>query len=159
MSTTAIALCCAWTAEGLLYLTAILPLIYFSMHDKKKLTRNYLIYNICFFAIVVTQIVPRGFVFLERYLILIQLGVDNYYTILSIIKFPFSILGFRTLPIGLDYSIIQPMFEQNYQWFMIFALLIMLMYNGKKGKGLKRLFYVYYPVHIFVLYIVGAFIT
>lgn len=151
------ALCCAWTAEGPLYLTAILPLIYFSMHDKKKLTRNYLIYNICFFAIVVTQIVPRGFMFLERYLI--QLGVDNYFTILSIIEFPFAILGFRTLSIGLEYNIIQSMFQQNYQWFMIFALPIMLMYNGKKGKGLKKLFYVYYPVHIVVLYIVGALIT
>ncbi|MCL1830277.1 MAG: conjugal transfer protein TraX [Oscillospiraceae bacterium] len=40
----------------------------------------------------------------------------------------------------------------NIQWMMIFALPLMLMYNGNKGKSRKWFFYIYYPVHIWVIY-------
>ena len=32
------------------------------------------------------------------------------------------------------------------------------MYNGKKGKGLKWLFYVFYPGHLLLLYVVKRII-
>ena len=38
------------------------------------------------------------------------------------------------------------------QWMMIFALPIIFLYNGTKGRGCKYLFYVFYPLHIVVLY-------
>ncbi|MDU5111608.1 MAG: TraX family protein [Clostridium sp.] len=50
------------------------------------------------------------------------------------------------------------LFLINYQWMMVFALPFMLIYNGKRGKGLKWLFYVFYPVHIFILFIIGNYI-
>lgn len=37
------------------------------------------------------------------------------------------------------------------QWFMIFALPFILLYNGKRGIGAKYLFYFYYPAHIYAL--------
>lgn len=43
----------------------------------------------------------------------------------------------------------------DYQWMMIAALPFMLLYNGKKGMGLKYFFYVFYPLHIAILYIIG----
>ena len=43
---------------------------------------------------------------------------------------------------GLFYSI---------QWLMIFALPFLLYYNGKKGKGVKYMFYIAYPLNIVVL--------
>ena len=46
----------------------------------------------------------------------------------------------------------------DYQWMMIAALPFMLSYNGKKGAGLKYLFYFFYPVHIVILYLIGHFI-
>lgn len=49
--------------------------------------------------------------------------------------------------------------EQGYQWLMILALPFMLSYNGKKGFGLKYLFYVFYPVHIIALYMLGSRLT
>jgi hypothetical protein len=41
------------------------------------------------------------------------------------------------------------------QWLMVLALPIILMYNGEKGKGYKYFFYIFYPVHIYALFIIG----
>jgi len=42
------------------------------------------------------------------------------------------------------------------QWMMVFAIPFMLLYNGKPGRGMKDFFYVFYPAHIWILYIIGA---
>lgn len=43
----------------------------------------------------------------------------------------------------------------DYQWMMISALPLILLYNGKKGTGLKYFFYFFYPIHIIILYLIG----
>ncbi|MBS4199118.1 hypothetical protein KHA93_05540 [Bacillus sp. FJAT-49732] len=43
----------------------------------------------------------------------------------------------------------------DYQWMMIGALPLLLLYNGKKGIGLKYFFYFFYPIHIIILYFIG----
>ncbi|WKY47664.1 TraX family protein [Eubacteriaceae bacterium ES3] len=43
----------------------------------------------------------------------------------------------------------------NFQWMMIGALPLMLLYNGEKGRGLKYLFYFFYPLHIAILFLIG----
>jgi hypothetical protein len=40
----------------------------------------------------------------------------------------------------------------NFQWLMVFAVIPMLLYNGKRGRGGKYFFYAYYPAHIYILY-------
>ena len=40
------------------------------------------------------------------------------------------------------------------QWFCLLSVVLVLWYNGERGKrNLKYLFYVYYPVHLVVLYL------
>lgn len=46
----------------------------------------------------------------------------------------------------------------DYQWMMIAALPFMLLYNGKKGVGLKYFFYIFYPIHIVILYLIGHYL-
>lgn len=49
----------------------------------------------------------------------------------------------------------QFLFHQAYQWMEIFALPLMLCYNGQKGRGYKYLFYIFYPAHVAVLFYLG----
>ena len=44
----------------------------------------------------------------------------------------------------------------GFQWMMVFAAVPIAMYNGKPGKGMKSFFYIYYPVHIGILYILAT---
>ena len=43
-------------------------------------------------------------------------------------------------------------FTVAYEWMELFAVVPMLCYNGMRGRGSKRFFYWFYPVHIYVLY-------
>ena len=46
------------------------------------------------------------------------------------------------------------------QWFSLISVLILATYNGKRGKlKLKYLFYVYYPLHISVIYLISMLIA
>lgn len=44
------------------------------------------------------------------------------------------------------------LFTEFYEWMEIFAVIFMLCYNGKRGKGSKAFFYWFYPLHIYLLY-------
>ena len=44
------------------------------------------------------------------------------------------------------------MFTAYYEWFGVAAVLLMLLYNGQRGKGHKQLFYWFYPAHVYLLY-------
>ena len=62
--------------------------------------------------------------------------------------------------IGLPLIYIRPislklMFTQYYEWMGVFALIFMFLYNGEKGKSMKKLFYIFYPAHIYILYILS----
>lgn len=45
------------------------------------------------------------------------------------------------------------------QWMMIFSLPFILLYNDKKGKGMKYFFYAFYPAHIYTFALVAYFLS
>ena len=51
---------------------------------------------------------------------------------------------------------VEQLFMENYQWMMIFAVPFFKLYNGAKGRGYKYLFYVFYPVHIYLFYLISC---
>ncbi|NLK07330.1 MAG: conjugal transfer protein TraX [Firmicutes bacterium] len=53
---------------------------------------------------------------------------------------------------------IHSLFFYNYQWLMVFALPFLLSYNGEAGPRnpfTKWFFYVFYPLHLWVIYILS----
>ena len=50
-----------------------------------------------------------------------------------------------------DFQLSQ-MFTQYYEWFGVLSVIPMLLYNGTRGRGMKKLFYVFYPAHVYILY-------
>jgi hypothetical protein len=43
----------------------------------------------------------------------------------------------------------------NFQWLMVFAIIPVLLYNGRRGRGGKYFFYIFYPSHIYLLYCIA----
>lgn len=66
----------------------------------------------------------------------------NHKFALASIMILFSGIHFLTTPIGSKFQ----------QGFMIFSLIFMLLYNGKKGIESKWFFYIFYPLHIVILW-------
>jgi len=58
---------------------------------------------------------------------------------------------------GGDYSLSNLLGYSN-QWLMVFALPLMMGYNRQKGKSSKYFFYYFYPLHVYVLYVIGEFV-
>lgn len=107
--------------------------------------------------VLITAILPNV-LFCEGSYVFVVFGVLMYFNRhtkarLSVIYVIFSL----TFLLSADGFSVQNLIYNNYQWMMIALLPLMLIYNGKKGKGLKYLFYVFYPVHIIVLFLIGNY--
>lgn len=42
------------------------------------------------------------------------------------------------------------------QWLMVFSIIPILLYNGQEGRKEKWFFYIFYPAHILILYIISS---
>jgi hypothetical protein len=45
----------------------------------------------------------------------------------------------------------------TFQWLMLLAIPFFLLYNGERGKGNKTFFYLFYPIHIWIFFIIGYY--
>lgn len=97
----------------------------------------------------------------EGSLIFIGLGIFMYIFRNNRVKFAimyslFCILMFATASFG-GFTV-QNLLYGNYQWMMILALPLMLAYNGERGKSMKYFFYAFYPLHIWILFIISSIV-
>ena len=97
--------------------------------------------------------------FCEGGFLWVAFGVVLYFTKEKKVFFSAALLLFAVITplfLGAEFTF-QSLFFENYEWMMVGALPFMLCYNGKKGHGFKRLFYIFYPAHIFLLCWIGSF--
>lgn len=76
----------------------------------------------------------------------VQLTVWAVWTLATSFGIPY--LSLR----GTEGFALSQMFTTYYEWFGVFAVVLMALYNGRRGAGHKRLFYWFYPTHVYVLY-------
>ncbi len=131
--------------EGGIIFIVLGVLLYITKNNKKNIRVAYVSFCIFHFTFYLTDIISR----LGR-------RIDYYCsdTVYFIFRFLSNLMGIETMRKGNESFLFL-----NYQWMMIGALPFMLLYNNKKGKGLKYLFYLFYPLHILILYFIGNFIV
>lgn len=116
-------------------------LLYYNRNYKHKLAFIYTIFSIIYAILYSTNTISY---------MLIKLNSLHLNKLHNIINFTMQLLQVNTLPIfGMRwFSIV------NYYWMVIFSLPFILLYNGKRGRGYKYFFYIYYPLHIYFLYFI-----
>lgn len=127
---------------------------------------------ISFLLIIRLQMVSRSFAYLANGLLpniissqgsilFLMLGILMYAFKNNRLKFSVMYVIFCVLMfVGAVFSgfTVQNLFFANYQWMMIIALPLMLAYNGERGRSLKYFFYTFYPLHIWILFLIANFI-
>ncbi len=137
---------CYYYTEGSILLTNAMLVFYFCRNSKKKLAVGYTTYCLGYGFLTVFQIPQK-----------ICNGVSSFSNVLGdFVKLPFELLKLET-HLTTD-SLFKSAFFWHFQWMMIFSLPLILLYNGKRGKGWKKFFYVYYPLHIYVLAIISMYV-
>ena len=83
-----------------------------------------------------------------------KIAMSIIFIVSVIIKFSLSLLKFGVpfsyLFLGNTYSLLM--------YFTCFAILPILLFNGKKGKDAKYLFYIFYPTHLLILTLLNVLI-
>lgn len=120
--------------------------IYIWKEDKRKFQIWYIVFCVLFSLFGFLQIIPR-----------INLRTDDvYFSILATIA---NDLGLTVFYTHIDISYF---FLENFQWLMIFALPLMSLFYRKKDKyqkpkkRWKYFFYLYYPIHLYILGFIGT---
>ena len=134
----------ALTCEGAFLFVLMGALFYYTKEDKGKLALGYLIFCLVFFL-------NSAFGIWGRFFMLI--GSDVLVAFMEVIT-GLVLWGasFRSL---FDFS---HMLNNDFQWMMIAALPLLLCCNGKCVRYKKYFYYIFYPVHVYLLWFLGVVI-
>lgn len=119
------------------------------------MTRGDIILYRLYFNLVPTLI------FIEGGILFVLLGIGFYYCrrsklITSLFYVLYSgIFFYGAAAIEISY---ENLLVRNYQWLMILALPLILLYNNEKGPSRKWFFYIFYPAHIYAFLILSLLI-
>lgn len=130
-----------FTMEGGLIFAALGIIMYLTYHDRKRFILSYAAFVAVYMFFMSTQIVPVILWKIGKLIPVMGAQIsDGMEYLLSVI------IGIAPMDVGGN------IFTVQYQWMMLLALLLILSYNHQRGKDCKYLFYLFYPVHIVLLW-------
>lgn len=134
----------ALTCEGAFMYVLMGAVFYYTKEDRRKLSVGYLLICLVFFLNSAFGIWGRIFLFL---------GNDVLVALMEIMT-GLVLWGASFRPI-FDIS---HMLNNDFQWMMIAALPLLLCCNGECGRYKKYFYYIFYPVHVYLLWFLGVVI-
>lgn len=78
------------------------------------------------------------------------------YVLLGLLLYIFRKKRMAQISVVLTYAVVYYMIAGGVQWAIALATIPMLFYNGQKGRGMKDFFYIFYPTHIIILYLIAT---
>lgn len=139
-----------WIISGVLYINLITRFsckLIITYDNKKRLILSYMIFVVVYMFFMSTNIVPIILWKIKELIPIIGTGLSHGMEyLLSIIG------GISPMDVGGNIFTIQ------YQWIMVLALPLILSYNHQRGKKCKYLFYIFYPIHIILLWLLSNFV-
>jgi len=116
------------------------------------------------------KILPIATVYVLGIIFLLDI-FNIFYTLFGLVMFcgayflrgsKYLFIVYSILPIALLISEIVKyqgnFWYYNYQWFVLAAIPFLLLYNGKRGHSFKYFFYIFYGVHIWILYYLSFYL-
>lgn len=141
-----------------IFLSLTLSVIMLMVIDYAKKSKKSYIYILATLAVVA---IGAAYMFTEASMFGLGMTLIFYLfrdkkIIMAIVYCLFSLMPVFTC-IGIP-DAYQQLFLFDYQWMMVFALPLILMYNGKLGLEntiTKWMFYIFYPAHLIALVLIG----
>lgn len=78
------------------------------------------------------------------------------YVLLGVLFYLFRDRRWAQVLVMALFSLFAAMVSGGVQWALFAAVPLMLLYNGKRGKGSRWFFYIFYPAHIVGLYLIAV---
>ena len=134
-----------YNLEGGIIYIILGVLFWIFKNQKKKLAVSFCIFDIVIFGLTTTSIISLSLGWIRFHYPLLTIPIEALGYFLD------TVIGLPPVELG------GSMWWNNYEWMMIGALPILLVYNKNRGRPLKWFFYIIYPVHIIVLWYIGMF--
>ncbi|MEE3949852.1 TraX family protein [Bacillus wiedmannii] len=144
-----------------IFLSLGMSIVLLCMIDYTKRTKNYLL-GIPATIIVATLglLTEASFMGVIMTLIFYYFKEKKIWLIITYVLL--SLMEVPTLLIAGEIFTDMGLFGFNNQWMMVFALPFFFLYNGERGVNntfTKYMFYIFYPVHLWIIYAIGYIVS
>ncbi|WP_460271116.1 TraX family protein [Clostridium sp. CTA-19] len=143
-----------------IFLSLALAVLLMYVIDYTKNSKKYILGIICSLAVIIASFFSEASIFgVGMTLIFYFLRDKKFIMSVAYILFSLCVTGvFSTIGSGNAY---EQLILFDPQWMMVFSIIFILLYNGKRGinnKFTKYLFYIFYPLHLVIIKIISMFI-